>query len=221
MIDLTMTATRRPDLVAITLASFQEKLFERLPVRTFFLNIDPIWGGEEDGNRVEAIARTYFQTVVRRPAQPSYGGAVKWLWQQPETDWFLHLEDDWTLSHKISLRKLRKQMAEPAVGQIALSNWSRIVRRRRPPQIGVGPLFASREFASAASGHMNPDLDPDKQFRNGTNPALADIASHFRSVYFGGPFTKRTAIDIGRDWRDKRGIEKQIVDGVSVWTQGA
>ncbi|KQU75264.1 hypothetical protein ACFFTN_22340 [Aminobacter aganoensis] len=221
MIDLTMTATRRPDLVAITLASFQQKLFDRFPVRTFFLNIDPIWGSEEDGNRVEEIARSYFTTVVRRPAEASYGGAVKWLWQQPETEWFLHLEDDWILSHKISLKRLRKQMAEPNVGQIAICNWSRLGRRKITPRIGVGPLFASRALASIASEHMNPDLDPDKQFMNGTNTALADASSSYRAVYFGGPFTRRTAIDIGRDWRDKRGIEKQIIDGVAVWTPEA
>lgn len=221
MIDLTMTATRRPDLIAITLASFQENLFERLPVRTFFLNIDPIWGSEEDGDRVEEIAKSYFTTVVRRPAEASYGGAVKWLWQQPETEWFLHLEDDWILSHKISLKRLRQQMGMPGVVQIAIANWTRLQRRRKRPVIGVGPLFASSKFARHAGVLMNPDLDPDKQFRNGTNPALSMAARELRSVYFGGPFTKSTAIDIGRDWRDKRGIEKQIIDGAAVWTRGA
>ncbi|GAA4129172.1 hypothetical protein GCM10023067_46080 [Aminobacter aganoensis] len=112
-------------------------------------------------------------------------------------------------------------MAEPNVGQIAICNWSRLGRRKITPRIGVGPLFASRALASIASEHMNPDLDPDKQFMNGTNTALADASSSYRAVYFGGPFTRRTAIDIGRDWRDKRGIEKQIIDGVAVWTPEA
>ena len=112
-------------------------------------------------------------------------------------------------------------MAEPGVGQIAICNWSRLGRRRRKPRIGVGPLFASRPFAVLASAHMNADLDPDKQFKIGLNPALFDAVARYRAVYFGGPFTKQTAIDIGRDWRDKRGIEKHIIDGVSTWTSEA
>lgn len=217
--DLTMTAARRPDVFEQTLQSFQAMLFDRVPVRTFFLNIDPIWGTDEDGRAVEQIARSYFKNVsVRTPETPSYGGAVKWLWQQPETDWFLHLEDDWLLSHKVSLDQLWAQMNEPDVVQIKIANWPRLRRRKRPPEIGLCPLFAERKFSAMAAGHMNPDLDPDKQFRNRTNPVLQEACSGYRAVYFGGVFTRETAIDIGRDWRDARGIEKKIVDGAAVWT---
>jgi len=219
-IDLTMTATRRPDLVSRTLASFNEMLFERLPVRKFFLNIDPIWGTQDDDFEVEGIARSYFNQVeVRRPSMASYGGAVKWLWSQPETDWFLHLEDDWVLTHRISLKRLARQMASGA-SQIKIANWSRLRRRRKPPELGLCPLFSRTDFAKLAAQHMNPDLDPDKQFRNGTNPQLEQAVTGHFAVYFGTPFTRETAVDIGRDWRQDRQIDKKIIDGVSVWTEG-
>ncbi len=220
-IDLTMTAARRPDLLYTTLSSFSTNLFSRLPVRTFFINIDPIWGSMEQAAETERIARSFFGSVlVRTPETPSYAGAVKWLWSQPETDWFLHLEDDWILSHKISLRMLQRQMQNSSTGEIKIANWTRLRRRRKTIDLGVFPVFVRTSFARAASAHMNADLDPDKQFRNGTNPNLESAVSKWRAVHFGNLFTKETAIDIGRTWRDKRGIEKRIVDGISVWTEG-
>jgi hypothetical protein len=218
MMDVTMTATRRPDLVSITLASFQKMLFDRLPVRTFYLNIDPIWGTVQQGQEVETLAQKYFQSVVvRRPERSSYGGAVKWLWQQPQTDWFLHLEDDWIMTNPISLRTLSKQMAS-GPSQIKLANWSRLTRLRKPVALGLCPLFSSSQFSKLAAAKMNPDLDPDKQFRNHTNKSLEEAASGHYAVYFGGMFTPCSILDIGRDWRQDRKIEKQIVNGSSIWT---
>jgi hypothetical protein len=218
IMDVTMTATRRPDLVSTTMASFQKMLFDRLTVRTFYLNIDPVWGTEQQGEEVEAVARKYFRNVeVRRPLKASYGGAVKWLWEQPQTEWFLHMEDDWIMTNPISLRRLSKQMASGA-SQIKLANWSRIGRYKRPPTLGLCPLFSSTQFARLAAAKMNAEFDPDKQFRNHTNmPLEAAVSGHY-AVYFGGAFTPRSLIDIGRDWRQDRNIEKQIVNGASVWT---
>lgn len=220
VIDLTMTAARRPDLLERTLSSFTERLFKRLRVRTFYLNIDPIWGTPEQADQVEKIARSHFESlVIRRPDTPSYAGAVKWLWSQPNTEWFLHLEDDWLLSHRISLRRLKIQASIPDVAQINLNNWSRLSRRRRPAKLGLCPMFCRTEFAKVASLHMDPSLDPDKQFRHGTNEILEKATKSWRSVYFGTPFTARTAIDIGREWRDDKGISKSLVNGAPVWTE--
>lgn len=217
--DLTMTATRRPDLLKETLRSFHENLFQRVPVRCFFLNLDPIWGSAEDDRAVEEIARSYVSDVViRRPAEASYGGAVKWLWSQPKTTWFLHLEDDWRLSHKINISNLTAQMARTSVVQIALGNYPRRLRLRKRPVLGVSPLFCEREFALRMSQLMNPVLDPDKQFRNGTNPALSQATQGKRALFFGNVFTPEAAIDIGRDWRAQRHINKAIVDGKAVWS---
>jgi hypothetical protein len=219
-IDVTMTAACRPELVFRTLKSFKEMLFDRLPVRAFFLNVDPVWGTKDQGREVEAIGRSFFNSVeVRFPLTGSYGGAVKWLWSRPETEWFLHLEDDWTMTNRISLNRLTSQMNSGAA-QIVLANWKRLQRQRKPPKLGLCPLFSKREFGRLASGHMNPDLDPDKQFRNGTNPALEQAIAGYHAVYFGGALTRETIVDIGRDWRQDRKIEKKIIDGVSVWTGG-
>jgi hypothetical protein len=45
-------------------------------------------------------------------------------------------------------------------------------------------------------------------------PALPPPLDGALSLAFG--FTRETVLDIGRDWREERAIEKQIVDSVSV-----
>jgi hypothetical protein len=219
-IDVTMTAVRRPELVAITLASFYEKVFLYFPVRTFFLNIDPVWGDAESAEEVERIVRGHFDdVVVRKPDSPSFGGAVKWLWSQPRTEWFLHMEDDWILSRPLTPSILTHAMRDESVAQIRLANWKRLTRRRRPPTFTTSPVFTRSDFGASISAKMDPCLDPEKQFRNGLNPDLMNVVSPFRAVYYGGMFTPQIAFDIGRGWRDKRKINKHIINGESVWTE--
>lgn len=158
--------------------------------------------------------------MVRRPDTASYGGAVKWLWLQPQTEWFLHLEDDWILSHRISLRRLAAQAAPPDVAQININNWSRFSRRRRPVRIGLTALFCRSRIRSDRQRSYESDLDPDKQFRGERNPEIVEAIRGWRAVFFGTMFTPQTAIDIGRAWRDERQIEKRVVGDVSVWTEG-
>lgn len=214
-----MTAARRPDLVAQTMASFAKRVFSTMPISTFYLNIDPVWGSEQEADEVEALIRRYAASVVvRRPTEASFGGAVKWLWSQPRTQLFLHMEDDWIMNAAVSPSRVAKQFATPDVTQVRLENWNRLRRRRRPPTFTTSPSFVRSSFGHLAAGYMNGSLDPEKQFRNGLNLALQDAASRFRAEYYGTSLTRRMATDIGRDWRASRGIDKKIIDGTSVWT---
>jgi hypothetical protein len=221
-IDVTMTATRRPDLVARTLRSFSEKFFSRLPGRVFFLNLDPLWGRAEDDGQIEDIGRQYFRDVrVRRPETPSFGDAVKWLWSQPETEWFLHLEDDWILSRPIDADALLAQASDRNLAQVRLHNWTRLQRRRKTVTLTTSPAFVRTEFAHLAASLMDGSLDPEKQFRNGTNPALQAAVAHYSVRHYGGRFTPQMAQDIGRGWRDEKKIKKAIVNGTSIWSSAS
>ena len=80
------------------------------------------------------------------------------------------------------------------------------------------PTLLAPGFRCLGCGAHESELDPDKQFRNGMNPQLAAAISGHRAVYFGGPLTRETAIDIGRSWREQLGIDKRIINGASVWT---
>lgn len=216
-IDLTIVATRRPELLARTLASFQENLFSRVPIRRAFLNVDPIWGSAEDGDEVARIAGRYVSDlVVRRPDQASYGTAVKWLWDQPQADWFLHLEDDWLLVQPIDPVRLARLTRDPLLAQINLSHWRWNLRRRVPAGYSVGPTFRQTAIAKKMSALLDPERDPEKQIK--VNPALAGYAKGLHYRYYAGFFSPPNIQDLGREWRETRGITKTVVDGTSVWT---
>lgn len=197
MIDMTMTATCRPDFVENTLRSFKEKLFTNLPLRTLFLNIDPIWGDSEDGNQVEKVARSLFlRVVVRRPETPSHGGAIKWLWAQPHTDWFLHIADDWHLIRPIDPHRLFRDGQRNGVVQV------RLVRSYRPPYLTTSASLVRSEFGRMTASLLNPDMDPEAQFRNDINPTLQRAAMRCRAAYHGGFFMPQLASNLSKKWLD-------------------
>ena len=225
--DVTMVATRRPELVELTLRSFHQNLLGVLNAPRLILNIDPVWGTEKDDQEIDAICRRYFPAVdIRRPETPGFGAAVKWAWGKAETDWFLHLEDDWLLARRIDPEHLAAQMADPELGQIKLSNKSRYRRirarvrfwkRKKPEMIATSPAFVRAAFGRAAVAHMDPDLDPEKQFYQGFNPEGAAALAHFKQRFYGDLATPCLLHDTGRVWREGQGITKVVIDGRSVW----
>lgn len=80
--DITIVCGRRPDLLSRTLASFQDNMFRHFDIGTVHANIDPFCGTEAEGDACEALLRSHFPRVaIRRPETPSFGMAVKHLWQ--------------------------------------------------------------------------------------------------------------------------------------------
>jgi hypothetical protein len=219
-IDVTMVATRRPELFRETLLSFEKNLFRELRPPRLILNIDPMFGDEDCDARIEEIAHSVVgNVVIRRPPQPSFGAAVIWAWSQAETDWFLHLEDDWQLTAPPDLRRLQKQMQISRIAQIRLKksgkDWRKGVWR---PVVSTSPSFISREFARTVLPYMRPDLDPEKQFQGGHNPELAAAAAGFRYRVHVPRFLPGILVDTGRDWARARGIKKSVVDGRTIWS---
>jgi hypothetical protein len=221
-IDITLVATRRPDLVRRTLQSFYKGLLSRLSVHRLFVNVDPRWGDVGDDLTIEQTCRRFVpDTVVFRPESPCFGGAVKRLWSLPTTDWFLHLEDDWRLVWPVDLRALEREMQIPTVAQIALrrtkNEWRDGVMRGN--RFVTGPSFVNAAFGRMVSEFMTAELDPEKQFGNGLNPALTNAVRPFSICSHGGRFGARYVTSLGHKWRKRRGIDKTIVNGISVWSE--
>jgi len=103
--DITMTAVRRPEVIEKTLKSFTENLFTTPDDHTLIVNIDPI--GEGNDKEVINVCRKYFpNTFIHQAKEPSFPKAVKWTWEQVESKFFFHLEDDWILQRPIFLSDL-------------------------------------------------------------------------------------------------------------------
>ncbi len=106
-IDITTSATIRPDLLDRTFTSFRENLLNDNHKYRLIINIDPIGENNRTPDDVLKVARKHFSNVVYRiPESPCFPAAVIWCWKQTESDLIFHLEDDWEMSCSIDLDQL-------------------------------------------------------------------------------------------------------------------
>jgi hypothetical protein len=223
-IDVALVAARRPQLLELTLRSFRMNLLRHLKVRRLYVNIDPIWGDEDDAATVRALCKLYFTDVlIFEPESPGFGLAVKTLWSKIETDWFLHLEDDWCLQWRIDVNRLSRETEDREIGQVSFWNrwnhhkaWRRGVWMRK---FTTSPSFVRREVGQNAGALLDPNFDPERQLYDGRNQALLAALSQYRHRVHGSRFTPLCIVDVGADWRRLRGIQKDRSDGVSTWSE--
>lgn len=239
-IDICLVATRRPDLLEKTLSSFSEKILSNFDVANFYANIDPAFGGEDELKFCKEIIKKRFPfAIINAPTSPSFGKAVQLTWGQTTSDVFFHLEDDWIANTAIEADVIERILWEAEVAQISLNNihkqWNlqkkgsyhtgrksikflgiTIRYGEKFPCFTTSPCFVRGEFGRNASRLMIPELDPEKQFYNYTNLALQQYSANCKNyiLQIGEDFM---ITDIGRDWREQRGISKLIEDGKSVW----
>lgn len=236
--DITIVCGRRPDLLARTLTSFHQGVFRHFTIGTVYANIDPFCGTGADGDACEALLSENFPNVdIHRPATPSFGRAVKYLWSKPKSQYFLHLEDDWEVLFPIT-----PQMVEPRlVGNVVQVQLSKLDRHYLPktfayrttwrsifglkfgkrvhldrPLFGTSPSFISSTFARRCAELMNPQLDPEKQLYNG-DTELSKFTRGYLNHPLSAPGRRAIVRDLGRPWLAQQGIEKQIRNGASIW----
>ena len=242
-IDLCLVATRRPDLLAQTLASFRDKIFLRFELRGAYLNLDPVFGSPDDHSACVQIFRSHFPDgIVFQPENPGFCAAVARLWSSTSADWVFHLEDDW-----IALRDMGEELlapfADPATTQVSFhtadQNWDisrkghfhrrneyarlfgiKIPLFRTFPKFTTSPSILRGGFARHCAGLMDFSRDPEKQFYSGVNPAMETYVARCRNYIF-SPEARPVIKDIGREWREQRRIQKVITDSTSIWRQSA
>jgi hypothetical protein len=239
-IDVCIVATRRPELLALTLASFQQNLFRHFRIRRLIANIDPAFGTEADQRECIRLIRSYDpDALITTPAEANFAAAVARVWAASTTDIILHLEDDWLLKRALLPADVKPMAEDESIGEISLNHagkaWSverkgpfvytrrprrflgvSLPWRRRIPLFLTAPAFFRGSFARAAASLMDPAFDPEKQFCRGVNPALEAYVLPFRNMILGGA-TDYYIEDLGRRWREDRQIGKRLVGGQSHW----
>jgi len=237
-LDITLVCGRRPDLLSQTLAALRDKVLCNFQVGTIYANIDPFCGNIEDGDKCEDMLYQSFPLVkVTRPETASFGAAVKYLWQQPQTDFFLHMEDDWDILYPISPEDIVPRFKNNVV-QVQLASRDKLYLPKTysfkaswrktfglkvlkkihtdRPLFGTSPSFIRTDFANACADRMDPGKDPEKQlYAPGTE--LGDFTRDFLNHPLQAPDRKAIVRDLGRDWLIKKGVKKRIVEGVSIW----
>jgi len=238
MIEVSLIAGRRPDLLERTLASFSDGLLQHFQVKRAIVNIDPVFGDESAMDRCKEIVASYFDDVlVNTPEAASFGAAVKYTWSQTEADWVLHLEDDWIVRHPItpemvaacfqlSPKVTNVVFSCPTLGGKGKKFKGReevrtlpdgAVKKKHIPIFGTSPRMMDGVFARGCAALMDPEFDPEKQMTPDINSALWRHIRPCRCAILWGPKGDTVIDDIGREWRAKRGIKKIVERGKSVW----
>jgi hypothetical protein len=234
--DVTLIAGHRETLLARTLESFSRNVFPNFPIRRVIANVDRFMGDDAEGDRCEALIRSYFPDAqIFRPETPDFASAVIRTWSATSASRVLHLEDDWVALEPIGPERI-DPLFEPDVGAVtfmcvnkktrnlAHQTVRRLVRRGKKTvedrlinAFSTSPGIFSGKFLREAAWRMEPALDPEKQFYRRTNPFLEEYALTKRCMFLRGTQRRDLVQDIGRQARAEVGLVKLYVKGASVW----
>lgn len=171
------------------------------------------------------LCREYFpQVVYRAPKTPGFAGAVKWVWEQVETDLFFHLEDDWILTGPVDVKPLLDAFRDGMVVHIIVGSRHRkkdatLVQQRivagclkpysedamRARSFVLAPGFMRNSYFKQMANMMELDKDPEFQYLGAPNKL---ITSDFPKPVFLWR-TQPLIVDIGRKWRKSMRLEKR------------
>jgi len=212
-ISFTITACRRPELLNRTLSSFSRGLIDaNLNDFDAYVNIDPLPAGEQSDEVVE-VATQYFRHVqFRTPKIANFCSAVKWVWSQPETEFFFHLEDDWELTKPFHLaalvRILNRRRLLPFFSRRAAVNLN--VYNFSDSRICLSPGLLRGAFGRYAATQLDEQYNPERQLRTDNAMACPTIPhlNLFRGHFYGGKENVQFCRDIGREWRSRRKVSR-------------
>lgn len=239
-IDVCIISARRPQLLSATVYSFDDLIFSNFNIHNVYVNIDPIFGSEEDHESIVSIIRGHFPAaIIFEPEAPGFGAAVKRLWSATTADYVFHLEDDW-----IALRRVGEEILHPfndtRIQQVSFhtadQHWDIVEKGhihakrdyfrpfgiklpfyRTVPKFTTSPSILRGGFARSAAALMNPAYDPEKQFYSSVNSGLEKLARPFQNFIF-SPEGIPVIRDIGREWREAQGVRKLIANATSTWS---
>jgi len=228
MIDITITATQRADVLERTLASFKANLFRDAGVR-IIINIDPV-GPDVKFKKTLCIAQKYFPVqYIRTPDMPSFPKAFIWTWRQTNSEFVFHLEDDWELMRPVDLDamiRIMKNNPDLAVLRLpfkpsssdSMKNWKYFfpfngeffecpADLKRTVGFCGHPSLIRGEFVQNTARYLNENRNPEKQFHRGHLQIMEEIDRH-RFGVFAEPNQGPAIRDIGRKWMIKNNYKK-------------
>ena len=229
MIDITMTATRRPELIRKTLGTFLSKLFFRTNDCRLIINVDPA-GRDMQSFEIIDLCREYFPDIICScPNEPSFSKAFKWVWSQATADFVFHLEDDWELLRPVSLVKMIEIMRNnPDLAILRLAwkptdtgsakNWKYFFpwngeffecpqELRRTVGFCGHPSLIRGEFIRNTVSYIDETRNPEKQFHHGPREIMEEV-DKWRYGVFAGRNQPPAIRDIGRQWMIKNNYRK-------------
>ena len=230
VIDITMTAVLRPDLINITLKSFCDNLFTDRDRYRLVINIDPV-GRKINPNEVIKVCMSYFENVKFNIAEfASFPRAVKWVWSNSTSEYVFHLEDDWIIYRNVnidelinllkkypemaSLRLCRHKLKVGKDGEIhgCIYKYNKdgfFLTTGSVTAFGLNPTIVRGEYVREAAKLMHDELNPEKQFRYHKGNPLNDLIIKWKYAIY-GRYGESALIygKNGKKWLAKYGFKK-------------
>lgn len=176
------------------------------------VNVDPAGESGHTQEQVVELCKKYFPVVVSRaPEKASFSDAVKWAWSQVESEYFLHLEDDWCLKKRVDLNIVLEIFS---INDLAGIRFNLTKNRGRCSKqygfiesdgLSLNPTIFRTSFIKSLLLNFDINKDPEKQFR-----PLPDKKLLF--FFYGFPGETAFVIDTGKKWRKLQGFEKWSPD---------
>jgi hypothetical protein len=238
-LDITLVSGARPALLQQTLESFQKGMFANFDIKNVYANVDLIMGSQDDLNQcVRLIAQHFPEAQISTPEHPSFGQAVKSLWQATGDNVVFHLEDDWLLNQSIFPKDIFPLfqddvgMVQPAMmlrqdetdDFLIMTKKTKIfgipIKYEKVNAYGTSPRFFRPGLAKTFGDLIIAEMDPEKQVFKRKNKALEEAHEPYRCRLVWADGGEPLITDIGRDWRQSRQIKKVNRNGYAHWTSG-
>jgi len=240
-IDIAMTSVIRPKIVKRTLETFTKRVFKEKGSYRLIINIDVV-GENHIPQVVLEMCYKFFNrknVIYNISPKPSFPNAVIWAWNQVESDYFFHLEDDWQIFRDVDISRLIRIMKKNnSVASIRFCNrklksyTKRIVEvsglffdvhdgfcisKSPGNSFSLNPSLIRTSFMKEALPLMRRDVNPEKQFRR-KDPILSQLVMKWDYAIYGNP-GDHALVDgkRGRYWREKMGYNKPSKNQFLSW----
>ena len=231
MIEVTMTATWRPELIERTFKSFHDNLWKSMPPRKLIINIDPVGADRDKSGDIIEICTEYFEEIqVNRPKIAHFPTAFIWCWKQVKRQFIFHLEEDWELLYPMNWLQMIKLMASPNLNLAHLrfsifksteetcKNWSNFYNwvggyfecpEEHKGSIGWcgHPSLNNGWFVRRVVEFLDPKYNPEKQIK-WRNPMIGPIIKEYNFGSFIPQNSPPNIKDIGREWMSEHRYTK-------------
>jgi hypothetical protein len=230
LIDITMTAVRRPEILKRTLHSFFKNCFAPIMDRCrLVINIDPIGDAMPSHELVPIIGGFFKHYYVHLPMTPSFPHAFKWVWQHASAPFVFHLEDDWELLAPVDIIHMIRMLEDfPRLASLRLpffpssdremKNWNLFFPwngyyfecpkdLRKTAGFAGHPALLRGDFVRECAPLIDVNLNPEKQFHGDNDPLVNEVLRWQYGVY-SQPNSPKILKDIGALWKAENNFQK-------------
>jgi hypothetical protein len=225
MLDITTTATIRPDIFYRCLESFTEKLFVHKKEYRLILNVDPI-GDDVDPMEMVRVGKQFFDNIVYNiPEEPNFAQACKWCWGETSSEFIFHLEDDWVLKRAINVGELISLFRHENLMGVRLTKneintltqeekKNKFIKNRK---LVLNPIFYRGDFIRDISMKMDIENNPEKQLRRKYKLPKDKFVGIYCGLGLGHYGSGRVVRHLGRKWQKQSNYKKRKGSNFITW----